>query len=271
MMAEFSAPKMGGVFLNDGELDALQRLMWGGYPYAYVLYVQELRRYMDRATGVVGERRRVSEQGMRETLERGAGPALERFGLVARLPKVTRRSPMVFLLPLAVEGSIRLGETRTKIHTITRTKDSGKNPVVVSIYGDSMNESAQRPAQRPAQHQEKITTTTGPESFTLAELAAVDMGMVVDAYHEALPGLPSLRVPTEGHRLMVARVWYMATEPPGKHQTPRFWQGYFAQCAKSDFLMGRVTLDQRRGAFKANFKALVDVGTVLKVINGEYT
>jgi hypothetical protein len=290
MMAEFSAPKMGGVFLNDGELDALQRLMWGGYPYAYVLYVQELRRYMDRATGVVGERRRVSEKGMRETLERVAGPgpngsarcrsrdfvqrqisALERFGLVERLPKVSRRSPMVFLLPLAVEGSIRLGETRTKIHTITRTKDSGKNPVVVSIYGDSMNESAQRPAQRPAQHQEKITTTTGPESFTLAELAAVDMGMVVDAYHEALPGLPSLRVPTEGHRLMVARVWYMATEPPGKHQTPRFWQGYFAQCAKSDFLMGRVTLDQRRGAFKANFKALVDVGTVLKVINGEYT
>lgn len=95
--------------------------------------------------------------------------------------------------------------------------------------------------------------------------------MVVDAYHQALPGLPRVRVPTEGHRLLVARVWYMATEPAGKHQSQQFWRGYFAACAQSDFLMGRVVPNQRRGPFRANFKTLIDQDTVLKVLNGEYT
>jgi len=295
MMADVLAPKNSGaggrgVFLADGELEALQRLMWGGYPFAYVLYVQELRRHMDRATGVVGERRRVSEKGMQETLERSAGPgpngtaksrtrdfvqrqlsALERYGLVERLPKATKRSPMLFLLPLAVAGSIRAQETRTKIGTITHTSAERKNLVVVRLCDNKDAQPAQRPAQRPAQHQEEITTTTEPGSFSYADLMAVDLQMVVDAYHQALPGLPPVRVPTEGHRLVVARVWYMATAEPGKHQSQRFWRGYFGACAKSDFLMGRVVANQRRGAFRSNFKTLVEPAVVLKVLNGEYT
>lgn len=302
-MADFSAPKNsgsggGGVFLVDAELEALQRLMHAGYPFAYVLYVQEIRRYMDMATGVVGERRRISEKGMQETLERSAGPgpngsaksrtrdfiqrqlsALERYGLLVRLPKATKRSPMLFLLPLAVAGSIRAQETRTKIHTkihtITRTNEAEKKSADLRLCSDTAEKPAQEPAQepalRPAQHHVKITTTTETGVFSQQDLASVDLQMVVDAYHQALPGLPPLRVPTEGHRLLVARVWWMATEPPGKHQTERFWRGYFAACARSEFLMGRVVPNQRKGPFRANFKTLVDPATVLKIINGEYT
>src|SRR5690606_10679328 len=120
------------------------------------------------------------------------------------------------------------------------------------------------------QHQEEITTTTGRPGLTMADLAAVDLQMVVELYHEILPRLPRLRLwDSPAYRMEVARVWYM--EPPGKHQTEAFWRGYFSACAKSDFLMGRVTPNLRKGPFRANFKSLVDQATVIKIINGEYT
>lgn len=51
--------------VSNVELDALQGLPLG----AQVLYLRELRRHMDYATGVVGMVRRISWQGLRETLE----------------------------------------------------------------------------------------------------------------------------------------------------------------------------------------------------------
>lgn len=287
-MPDFLPPKTGGLFLNDEELDRLQDLLWSGYPFAYVLYVQEIRRYMDRATGVVGDRRKVCEQGMRETLEREAkrGPngtgkkrsrdfvqrqisALQKFGLVERLPKGGQFLAMRFYLPLAVPGLNRPQEMRTVMHTVMHTDKTRKNPVVTDASERFANKNAQQSAQQCAHHQEEITTTTETGVFTLDQLAAVDMEMVVGSYHEMLRGLPRLRVATEGHRLLVARVWFMP--PEGKHQTVDFWRAYFGACAKSDFLMGRIVPNQRKGAFRANFKSLVEPDRVLKIINGEYT
>ena len=289
MMADFSAPKMAGLFLTTPELEQLHELVWQGYPLAMVLYVMDLRRYMDVGTGIVGDRRRICEQGLRETLEREAkrGPkgapkrrsrdyiqrqlsALEKFGLIQRLPKAGQFSAMRFYLPLAMTGLKGPQEMRTVMDTVKRTAAPLKVVSISEACAGSGHKSAQQSAQQSAQHQEEITTTTGRAGLAMADLAAVDLQMVVELYHEILPRLPRLRLwDSPAYRMEVARVWFMA--PEGKHQTPEFWRWYFTQCAGSDFLMGRVTLDSRRGPFQANFKTLVNVDRVTKVINGEYT
>lgn len=289
MMADFSAPKMAGLFLTTPELEQLHELVWQGYPLAMVLYVMDLRRYMDVGTGIVGDRRRICEQGLRETLEREAkrGPkgapksrsrgyiqrqlsALEKFGLIERLPKAAQFSAMRFYLPLAMTGLKAPQEMRTVMPTVKRTAA----PLKIVSISDACNalddKSAQQSAQQCGQHQEEITTTTGGAGLSMTDLAAVDLRMVVGLYHEVLPHLPPLRLwDSPAYRMEVARVWFMA--PEGKHQAPDFWRWYFTQCAGSDFLMGRIVLDSRRGPFRANFKTLVTVDRVTRVINGEYT
>lgn len=90
---------------------------------ARVLYLLGLRPFMDFATGLVGVKRRISFQMLREVVEvrrpRGSTKAdylpgiedirwllaeLERLGLVERMPKARRTDPMVYRLPLAVVG-----------------------------------------------------------------------------------------------------------------------------------------------------------------------
>lgn len=104
---------------------------------AQVLYLRGLRRYMDFSTGVVGDRRRVSFQQMRECLEvnpekastvrryqptdneiRASLAQLERRGLIRRLPKAHKLDPMRFFLPLA---SIRPNQEPQKNHKRTQT------------------------------------------------------------------------------------------------------------------------------------------------------
>lgn len=93
-----------------------------------VLYLRGLRRFMDFSTGIVGDRRGVSFQMMRELLEvspdrgsrdpvykptvgevRASLAQLERAGLIRRLPKLAKTDRMRFYLPLA---SIRPNEER---------------------------------------------------------------------------------------------------------------------------------------------------------------
>ena len=87
---------------------------------AQVLYLRGLRRFMDYESGIVGDRRRVSLQQMRECLEvnpdnessspryqptnheiRASLEQLVRAGLIQRLQKRSKFDPMRFLLPLA--------------------------------------------------------------------------------------------------------------------------------------------------------------------------
>lgn len=123
---------------NDDEEAALMYL-----PHrAQVLYLRGLRQFMDYATGIVGDRRRVSLQQMRECLEvtRPRGSHLEKYkptnheiraslaqlemsGLIKRLEKPNKLAPMRFLLPLA---SIRLNEEPPmyrKCETASRSVD----------------------------------------------------------------------------------------------------------------------------------------------------
>ncbi len=291
MMPDNAMPpnRAGGLFLSDDELERLQELMWAGYPFAYVLYVQELRRYMDARTGVVGDRRKVCEQGMRETLERESkrGPdgapkvrsrhfvqrqlkALVKYGLVERLPKGGRFSAMRFFLPLAVPGLKGPQEMRTVMRTVMRTGDDQKTSTVTDASALFRPDGERKSALKCAQHQE-VLQEEHREALSMDDLRQVDLAMVVRLYHEILVPLkvPPLRVwDTTGYRHLVARVWFMGDD--GRHQTEAFWRAYFQQVAGSDFLTGRQAT-RGRDRFKGNFKFLVDPDRVIKTLNGEYT
>lgn len=278
---QFSAP-----FLTDAELTALDDLVHDGRIFAYVLYVSGFRRRMDWRTRTVGMSADsvVSLAYLQQCLERqtkagshwrkkrptvdqvrGEITALERVGLLTRLAKPDRLSPMRFRLDFAPVGSIRLQEEPQE-EPQRGTPSANPHKHYVSGGMNPKGEALEEPHITYIQQQQG-----GNSGFSFEQLRSVDLDLVISIYHELLPGLPKVRAAVEAYRLMVARVWFMPTEPPGKYQKEKFWRGYFAACRQSDFLMGRVTPNQRRGPFRANFKTLVDQETVIKVINGEYT
>lgn len=299
-------------FFNAREVAALRLLLEAGYPYAVALYQLELRLVMDFTTGVVGLSRRISERGLLELLHRAPVQgshyrekrrgrswlqrqlsALEKFGLVERVPQ----KQLVFRLPLADSGVVRIGEERTYERTLFRDSPdvradtlaeiSAPKITAVSIACDEalkqkapMSGRMSAPISADERTYERttsvksFTTTTdrcalGVGDLTMEQLMAVDMALVVEAFHSVLPGLPRVRFPdSPGYRGMVAQVWF--APPDGKHQTAEFWRWYFAQCRDSDFLMGRAH-DSRRGRFKASFKYLLDRDTFVRVMNGEFS
>ncbi|MEZ0147980.1 MAG: hypothetical protein AB9Q19_01470 [Candidatus Reddybacter sp.] len=277
-------------FFNENELMALRELLTLGYPMAALIYQLELRPNMDFKASVVGRKRRISEQGLRELVERRPGrgsrwaikqrdrrwvqrqiSALEKVGLIEKLPGEL----FCFLLVLANAGQVRANEERADERTDSRLapkplsagKENKKQhltavPSIVS-GGNVPNVGADERATS-----EKIfTTTTSPVSFE--DLRSIDMAMVVDAYHRVLPGLPKIRAyDSPGYRHLVAGTWFR--EPVPKHQSPEFWDWYFKQVRDSDFLMGRA-FNPRLGKYRANFKSLVGDGMFEKILNGEFS
>jgi len=276
-------------FFNEHEQLALRELLTLGYPFALAIYQLELRPNMDFKTAVVGRKRRISEQGLRELVERRPErgsrwsvkkrdrawiqrqlSALEKVGLIKKLPD----EKLCFLLVLANVEVVRANEERAYERTtsgincagVTSLKEVKKQHLsaVPSVlepvkYGD------ERTDERTTS--EKIFTTTNPLDFE--QLRSVDMAMVVDAYHRVLPGLAPIRAyDSPGYRNLVGRIWFR--EPVPKHQAPEFWGWYFRQVRDSDFLMGRA-YNPRYGKFKTNFKYLVTEGVFEKIVNGEFS
>lgn len=271
-----------GMTLSPQELAAFAGLVAAGHQAALVLYLLELRPFMDGRTGVVGDARRVSEQAFIERLEVPASQgrsrsrpsrdfiqrqisALVSAGLLERLPKVAKRAPMRFFLPLAAMGSIRPQEVRTMARTMPGTMRQSENTEKTTICDASPEMAAPEPARKCALHQ-SLEEEDG-RFLTHEQLAAVPLGMVVQCYHDELKGMPRvLHWDNPGYRLLVARVWYQDK----RHQDARFWRWYFGRVRESEFLKGRVPGRGGR-TFQANFKFLVQLDTVIKVINGEYT
>lgn len=113
---------MTAIRLTTLEQQALQQLTWGGHPFAALMYVLELRRRMDFRTFTVGDTdgSLVSAQFLEDAIERKAVrgshhsakkrdryfvkrslEAMVKVGLLERLPKRDRLSPMRFYFPLA--------------------------------------------------------------------------------------------------------------------------------------------------------------------------
>lgn len=175
---------------NEFEHEAFQQLIWDGYPFASLIYMMELRPHMDAATRIVGDKRKVSEAGIGEMLERHAKAgshngsakkrdryyiqrqlkALEDYGLLVRLPKARRNAPMRLLLVLADAGSFRPQEERTmsalgKTHNKNTCAPTPENSAtagasLVRSAVDNSEGSHNEKVPRSAQHQESGTTST---------------------------------------------------------------------------------------------------------------
>ncbi|WP_052877908.1 hypothetical protein [Chromobacterium subtsugae] len=139
--------------ITEEELDALQGLPLG----AQVLYLREIRRHMDYATGVTGIIRRISWDGLREVLEVEPRPGiarslpskqqvrrlaewLERVGLVRNISDMTGKQ-LIFRLPLAVTDKNVQKKADTN-PTQTRHSKADTNPTQLDanggeVFGDS--------------------------------------------------------------------------------------------------------------------------------------
>ena len=296
-------------FFNEAEWGALLEVLKAGYPYATLIYQLELRPHMDFRTGVVGERRRISEKGLLELVERRPTArsdweekdrdrhwvqrqisALKRYGLLEKIP----RRRMVFKLLLADCGSVCLAQTRAKSGGYTRTtsapKNTGKtqaNPRLIDKAtppkgGIRAQKNTPKNTQTHTTSVKEITTTTesgflGDQNeggFSFAQLAAVDLDMIYGAYRAVLPGHPEAPLyNNEEYRRLAAEIWYHPA-PEGVsdayHQSEVFWRWYFHECREKYFLTGR-SFKPELGEFIAHFKFLISVRVFRKVVNREYS
>ncbi|TNE75508.1 MAG: hypothetical protein EP334_10170 [Gammaproteobacteria bacterium] len=254
--------------LNEAEHAALESLVHDGYLLAYVMYVSGFRRRMDYLTRTVGstEHSRVSLDFFQAMLERhtkrgshwgflrptqdevrGEISALEKVGLIRRLPKDRRTDPLLFHLPLADAGQLRPQE------------EPQRNP----------KEEPQRKSQqsRGFQADEPQRPKADEPHMTGIYIQQQHIDVILQAYHERLPNCPKVHIVSQDLELAMAAIW----NKDSRHHDPRFWDWYFGEmCAKSNFLMGR-EYNQRRGKFKANLLGLLQEKTFTKIMNGEYT
>jgi hypothetical protein len=154
---------MAAIRLSERELEALH-----GLPFAAVsLYVLAIRQRMDYATGIAGERPRLSYQALSEwcRVESRQGVAeerlsrhqlarllaqLERAGLIRRRPSRSPGDHLVFRCPLADrDSSVRKNPAQDS------AQDSAQNPAQLPHRENPRNpaqDSAQDSEQNPAQH-----------------------------------------------------------------------------------------------------------------------
>ncbi|WP_053006834.1 hypothetical protein [Chromobacterium subtsugae] len=134
--------------ITEEELDALQGLPLG----AQVLYLREIRRHMDYATGVTGIIRRISWDGLREVLEVEPRPGvarelpsrdqvrrlagwLERVGLVRNISDMGGRR-LIFRLPLAIaDSSVQKKAARNPPES--RQAEPARNPTCSEANSDA--------------------------------------------------------------------------------------------------------------------------------------
>ena len=93
---------------------------------------------------------------------------------------------------------------------------------------------------------------------------------VIEAYHEALPDLPAVKVWNKTrHQALNARIRERLKD--GKPaDTVDYWRKFFAGVAASDFLCGRITPRDERAPFRSHLEWLIRPENFAKVIEGRY-
>lgn len=87
-----------------------------------------------------------------------------------------------------------------------------------------------------------------------------DYQSIIDLYHKILPQLPSVKILTDKRKSAMRSCCQLKPSYYGID----FWEAYFEQASKSDFLMGRKT------DWKADFDFLVTKSKFVKVLEGSY-
>ena len=83
---------------------------------------------------------------------------------------------------------------------------------------------------------------------------------IVDAYHKALPELPSVKILSDDRKRKIRTIWNMSE----KHKKVDWWTRYFGYAQKIPFLMG----DEKN--WRADFDFLITKSKFIKIIEGSY-
>ncbi len=215
---------------------------------AGMLYLRGLRKHMDYDTGIVGIKRRISERMLIELLEERRDPGspfplrvptrsavrwaierLERVGLVERMPKTHKLSPMVFRLPLATIGVL----LQPKLQPEATANKTEENPLQNNQLENSSSQSEQ-PKQRPNKY---------PPCPHQA---------ILQIWDEVMPGhirrpRAALWQPDRAAYKDLSARWakcfsiiHSVKQAPLYHDEAtgvEWWRGFFTYCTKSTFLM----------------------------------
>ena len=238
MVDKFAGP-VRRFFLNSHEMHALDDLVVDGYLLAYVMYIGSFRRRMNFNTAVVGATKdsMVSLGYLQQCLERrakrgshwksqcptideirGEISALEKVGLLRRLPKKKRNDPMLFFLPLADMGAFRTQE-EPQMNPKRRTPNKSADSAGVSVGVRPIAQSADEP---------HITEIQSLQQ----QAAGIPMLAIIDLYHQVLPSAKQVRaIYDQDLTAKIIAVWQLDK----RHQDMRFWRFLFEQVKVSDF------------------------------------
>jgi len=111
------------------------------------------------------------------------------------------------------------------------------------------------PSPSPSETNNKRLTSSDDDNSV-----KIDYQGIVDLYNRILPELPAVRTITKKRRSAMKTC---ATTKP-RYSGLDFWEAYFTEIRKSDFLMGRKT------DYKADFDFMVTHSKFIKVIEGAY-
>ncbi|MCF1251962.1 helix-turn-helix domain-containing protein [Pseudomonas putida] len=90
---------------------------------------------------------------------------------------------------------------------------------------------------------------------------------IVDLFNRVLtPALPAVVLVSEARKKQLRARWNQSAV----HQSLEFWSEYFADVARSDFLMGRAAGKFGAAPFRATFDWLIAPSNFVKVVEGNY-
>jgi hypothetical protein len=106
------------------------------------------------------------------------------------------------------------------------------------------------------------TSSETDDMFKKPSVNAVPYGKIVDAFHDECKTLPRIAKLHDSRKSHIKARWLEDVQ----HQNLEFWQWYFQQVNKSQFLLGNTTAQ-----FKCSFDWLIKKSNFYKVIEGNYT
>jgi hypothetical protein len=93
---------------------------------------------------------------------------------------------------------------------------------------------------------------------------------VIEAYHQALPDLPAVKVWSPKRRQALTTRIRERCQDGKPADTVEYWRKFFAGVAASDFLCGRTVPRDGRAPFRADLEWLIRPENFAKVIEGRY-
>lgn len=278
--ADFSARNFrrvasAGVVFSAEELGLLEELGRQGRVFSVLIYMLGLRPAMDGATGIVGQKKRLSYKAFGELCERrpergshlsekNRGVRQIRYDLEclvgAGLLEPMRGSdgkavPLVFFLPKAVCALVRSDEERHD----ERPQSHGKKPFDSRVCDD------QRALAGTAErHTSLLQQQQTPSGKDFGQFLAE----VVQLYHDFFPASPRVRWLGQ---VELRRRFAGALALDVRFSDIEFWRWYFSErVPQSAFLSGR---DYRPdlGPFRITFLSLISENILGGLLNGKFS